>query len=170
MEAMTGTEVLALKEGDDCSKLDDHAAVESPVKNVSLEFVLVNLTIVTSLMMDDFDGQYLHRDFYQRRNSLTERLRMELMIGSDYFVGELPVCEVFAEGRQVHSNLESRDGGNSLVRKVTVKFVIVMLTIVTDPMKHDFVGLCSIQGLIHPGYRSILLESDNSARMSALVG
>ena len=171
MEAITGTKVLALKGGDDCSMFDDHAADDSPVKKVRSEFVIVNLTIVTNLMMHDFDGQYLHMDFYRRRNMVTECLRMELMIGPDVFVGELhDVCKAFAEGRQVHSNLESRDGGNSLVRKVTVKFVIVMLTIVTDPMKHDFVGLCSIQGLIHPGYRSILLESDNSARMSALVG
>jgi hypothetical protein len=132
MEAITGTKVLALKGGDDCSMFDDHAADDSPVKKVRSEFVIVNLTIVTNLMMHDFDGQYLHMDFYRRRNMVTECLRMELMIGPDVFVGELhDVCKAFAEGRQVHSNLQSHDGdgGGSLPRKVVVKFVIVVLAI-----------------------------------------
>jgi len=91
---------------------DDHAADDSPVKKVRSEFVIVNLTIVTNLMMHDFDGHYLHVDFYLRRNMVTERLRMELIIGPDVFVGELhDVCKEFAEGRQVHSNLQSHDGG-----------------------------------------------------------
>ena len=102
--------------------LDDHDADDSPVKKVRLEFVIVSSTNVTNLMMRDFDGQYLHVDFYHRRDSVTERLRMELMIGSDVFVCELPVCKAFAEGRQMHSNLESHDGGDSLA-------VIVMLTV-----------------------------------------
>ncbi len=129
-DAISGTEVLALKGGDDCSMFDDHAADDSPVKKVRSEFVIVNLTIVTNLMMHDFDGHYLHVDFYLRRNMVTERLRMELIIGPDVFVGELhDVCKEFAEGRQVHSNLQSHDGGGSLARKVVVKFVIVVLTV-----------------------------------------
>ena len=55
---------------------------------------------------------------------------MELIIGPDVFVGELhDVCKEFAEGRQVHSNLQSHDGRGSLARKVVVKFVIVVLTV-----------------------------------------
>ncbi len=51
-----------------------------------------------------------------------------------------------------------------------MKFVIVMLTIASNLMMHNFAGLCPIKGLIHPGYGSILLKLNNSAMISAYVG
>ena len=65
---------------------------------------------------------------------------MDRMIWSYVFVGEKPVCRAFAEGREVHSNLVSHDGGDSLARKARVNFVSEMLTIATNLMMHEFVG------------------------------
>jgi hypothetical protein len=135
-----------------------------------MDFVIAKLAVGANLMMHDSEGQCLHMDFYHRRNLVAERLQMDMTIGSVVFVGELPVCKSFVEGREVHSKLVSHDGGNSLARKVGMKFVIVMLTIATNLMMHEFVGQCSKKDLIHIENRSILLESNNSARMSASVG